>query len=292
MKEKINEDHIKICDTLENNTNIQEIPGIDYSKFIGYILYPKNSVNTNKYYLVSIQNNTNLQEIIPINILSEKSNIHDAFKLFFQYIKDKSCKKDIKINYTYDTIFNVIIYRDPEKLSIKQYTLDDVLNPKIKYAYFDWGNTLCSLGKSKAFAETIDKKYIESDAEETLEKMKASGIKLGIISNRTMEKKSFMDLLKKSQLDKYFDNVILSSEGYKKKPEPDMFTEGIKRSGYPPKYILYVGNNYLKDIVPAANIGLQTAYKINTPSSTFKTQGIANYNINKLSELLQKLNIE
>ena len=71
-----------------------------------------------------------------------------------------------------------------------------------------------------------------------------------------------------------------------------MFTEGIKRTGYPPKYILYVGNNYLKDIVPAANIGLQTAYKINTPSSTFKTQGIANYNINKLSELLQKLNIE
>ena len=45
----------------------------------------------------------------------------------------------------------------------------------------------------------------------------------------------------------------------------DMFTEGIKKTGYPPKYILYVGNNYLKDIVPAANIGLQTAYKINTP---------------------------
>ena len=289
MKEKINEDHVKICYTLEVNKQIQEIPGIIYSKFIGHILYPKNSVNANKYYLVSIQNSS---ENIPINILSEKSNIHDAFKLFFQYIKDKSCKENIKINYTYDTLFNVIIYRDPNNISIKQYTLDDVLNPKIKYAYFDWGNTLCSPGKSKEFAETGDKMYIDPEAENTLQKMKAAGINLGIISNNeTMKKDSFMELLKKSYLNKYFKDIILSSDGYPQKPNQDMFNEGIKRSGVPPKYILYVGNNYLKDIVPAANIGLQTAYKMNTPSLTFKTRGIANYNINKLNELLDKLNI-
>ena len=210
MKEKLNDNHIKIIDTItEKEEELMNISGIDYSKFIGSILYPKNSVNTTKYYLVSIQDKLISEEYIPINVLSEKTNIHDAFKLFFEYISNKMCQLRSKINYSYTTEFNVIIYRNPDKISTKIYSMKDILNPKIKYAYFDWGNTICKPNMTDKFKETCDKKYLEDDAEDLLKYLYKNHVNMGIISNRSQTKWDFMNLLVKSGLNKYFNDVIL-----------------------------------------------------------------------------------
>ena len=69
-----------------------------------------------------------------------------------------------------------------------------------------------------------------------------------------------------------------------------MFIEGIHRTKLPPKYILYVGNNYLKDIVTASRNGYQTAYKIND-NKGYEYNDISNYRCHDIKQLIKLLKI-
>ena len=128
MKETINEHHITLSETLINmEDELNSIKGFEYFKFIGNIFYPKNSFNTNKYYLVSLEY---YNDVVPINILSEKSNKEDALKVFFKYI----ALKYPNIQYNNDIIFNMIIYKNPTKIkgNIAESFMSNKISPKIQ----------------------------------------------------------------------------------------------------------------------------------------------------------------
>ena len=279
MKEKINEDHIKLTDTLKLIENdMKNIKGFEYYKFISQLFYPKNSSKSTKHYLVSIENE---RDYIPINLLAEKSSLDDAIRIFISYIKDKYPN----IEYSESLIFNMIIYKNSGKINIKKYTLKELLTPEIKHVFFDWSNTISAQGLSNELFRTHDKKYLNNGIMELLENLKSRSIPTSIISNNYMKKNEFENHLNDMDMKKYFKHIILSGDGHQKKPHPDMFTEGVRACGMAPKYILYVGNNYIKDIMGAAENGYQTAYKINDKKG-YSYNDIANYKISDFKELI------
>jgi putative hydrolase of the HAD superfamily len=89
---------------------------------------------------------------------------------------------------------------------------------------------------------------------ETLEALKAAGLKLGLLSDFPAERK-----LEYLGLDGYWDTVICSEQVNRLKPDPAPFLELARRMALPPEQILYVGNSVSYDILGAKRQGMQAA---------------------------------
>ena len=84
------------------------------------------------------------------------------------------------------------------------------------------------------------------------------GYRLGVISNTT----SSIDLprfIKENDLENYFEAVILSATFGYRKPSPEIFLEAANRLGLPPAECVYIGNNYVNDILGPRNAGYAMA---------------------------------
>lgn len=91
---------------------------------------------------------------------------------------------------------------------------------------------------------------------ETLETLRATGVTMGVLSNR---EKPFSDELACLGIDGFFDFTLAAGEVGVWKPQPGIFHEGLARAGgVDPAAALYVGDNYYADIVGAANAGLDS----------------------------------
>lgn len=58
----------------------------------------------------------------------------------------------------------------------------------------------------------------------------------------------------------YFDEVIESAVVGLRKPDPAIFSLGVKQLNIPPSNIVVIGDSYTKDIVPAKSIGCKTIW--------------------------------
>ena len=106
--------------------------------------------------------------------------------------------------------------------------------------------------------------YFDSNFPDTvplLNRLKAKGVPMGIISNYGTH---LLDLLPKLELFDYFNFVIVSAIVGVTKPHPRIFEIAIEEAGVPAEQILYVGDNYLDDVVGANNVGMD-AVLINRP---------------------------
>lgn len=102
---------------------------------------------------------------------------------------------------------------------------------------------------------------------ETLEKLSASGIPLGILSNAQCNTMPALD-----SLTKFFtpDLTILSYQHGVAKPSPalfDLLAERLAMRGIKTAETLYIGNDPLHDIEPAAACGFKTALFTGHPES-------------------------
>jgi len=89
--------------------------------------------------------------------------------------------------------------------------------------------------------------------------------------------------LEKLDITKYFEEIIVSSEIGHHKPSPKIFEEMTRRMGVEPSEIIYIGNDYRKDIVGANGAGWSTAW-INREKEVIE-EVEPTYIINELSEL-------
>lgn len=89
---------------------------------------------------------------------------------------------------------------------------------------------------------------------ETLDALKATGVTLGLLSNRMH---AFTDELEELGIAHYFDFTLAAGEIGVWKPKPGIFLEGLARAGgVAPEAALYIGDNYYADIVGAHNAGI------------------------------------
>ena len=94
--------------------------------------------------------------------------------------------------------------------------------------------------------------YLIEGTREVLLELKPHFI-LGIITNGTsdVQKKK----IERSSLDHLFDFIVTVDEAGCSKPSPAFFELAFQKAGVPPKDITCVGDNFLEDIVGAAQAG-------------------------------------
>jgi putative hydrolase of the HAD superfamily len=68
------------------------------------------------------------------------------------------------------------------------------------------------------------------------------------------------EILHDFELNQYFDDVIESAVAGVRKPDPAIFSLGVKALGFAPGEVVVIGDAYSKDIVPASKAGCQTIW--------------------------------
>ena len=111
-----------------------------------------------------------------------------------------------------------------------------------------------------------------------LQRLKARGVPMGIISNYGP---NLLDLLFKFNLIQYFEFAIVSANEGIAKPDPRIFEMGLQAADVPAGQALYVGDNVADDIEGAAKVGMD-AVLINRPG---RKPGVAPMMIDSLLEI-------
>ena len=98
---------------------------------------------------------------------------------------------------------------------------------------------------------SLENSIIYQDAQEVLEKLK---VKKGLLTNGPREVQ--WGKIKKFDLEKYFDSVVVSGEIGESKPGKQIFELALKELDSTPQESLYVGDVRLQDVAGAKNAGL------------------------------------
>ncbi|HFH9839621.1 TPA: HAD family hydrolase [Streptococcus suis] len=89
---------------------------------------------------------------------------------------------------------------------------------------------------------------------EVLEKL-SQNYRLGLIANQSS---SIRELLKVWGIESYFQLIILSEEVGLSKPDTTIFTLALQKANIPADRVVYVGDRYDNDILPAKSLGMHT----------------------------------
>ena len=96
--------------------------------------------------------------------------------------------------------------------------------------------------------------YVNPDVFQLLRNIKALGLQTAIISNCSSEE---VNVLKESEIYKYFDEVILSYEVHMKKPDSCIYEEAVKRLGVALEECIFVGDGGSNELVGARAVGMK-----------------------------------
>ena len=129
--------------------------------------------------------------------------------------------------------------------------------------------------------ETMDGIYIYPDARKVMETL-GKKYTLTMITNGASAWQR--EKIEKLDIEGYFEELIVSGELGHHKPNPRIFEEMSKRVQVDPSEMIYVGNDYRKDIHGAKDAGWCTAWVKRTVEERDET--VPDYVIGELSELL------
>lgn len=96
--------------------------------------------------------------------------------------------------------------------------------------------------------------YVNPDVFQLLKNLKAMGLQTAIISNCSSEE---VNVLKESEIYRYFDEVILSYEVHMKKPDSCIYEEAAKRLGVALEECIFVGDGGSNELVGARAVGMK-----------------------------------
>jgi len=84
--------------------------------------------------------------------------------------------------------------------------------------------------------------------------------KLGIISNIWCSSMYFNNKLRENEVFDLFDHIIFSSDHGTVKPSQTMFNMASNHFGKPPSEIVFIGDNYSRDVIGAKNAGMKSIW--------------------------------
>ena len=105
--------------------------------------------------------------------------------------------------------------------------------------------------RREALSDTFS--AIPDESINLLKKLKANGIKIGLITNTFSDERDF---IKASPLFPYFDVALISYEQGICKPDPEMFERMTKRLGVTAEECLYVGDGGSRELYAAKEAGM------------------------------------
>jgi len=210
-------------------------------------------------------------EIILNNEIAAKfaKNFNERRSYFFK----ESLKT--KNEYSTSSIFRDVIALMVENGSIKPNNEDDKLTFR----------KLADLYHSCEEEEWIPFEHTHT----TLEQLKNKNIKMVVLSNHPHHS-TIKNLLKKFDLDKFFDNIITSAKFGKRKPNPDIFRYALKKIGLQDNAdeCIICGDEYA-DIFGGHQVGMQLFLCKREYKFPFEKEiDISNFiTIRNISELLE-----
>lgn len=95
------------------------------------------------------------------------------------------------------------------------------------------------------------------DVEPTLDSLRRSGCRLGVISNAQRRLK---DTLRELGLAGYFEEVITSEEAGSEKPDRGIFATALERMGVPPERCVHTGDLLEVDVKGAREAGITSVW--------------------------------
>ena len=98
---------------------------------------------------------------------------------------------------------------------------------------------------------------VAPDALETLESLRARGLKTGVVSNAPFPPEFMHRQIRLSGIAERVDAVVFSSEVGRRKPAPELYLAALDRLGAPPTEALFVGDRVLEDYYGPRRLGMQ-----------------------------------
>ncbi|MEM2971802.1 MAG: HAD family hydrolase [Candidatus Bathyarchaeia archaeon] len=141
------------------------------------------------------------------------------------------------------------------------------------------------------FIEVLKSSQHYEHVKQALLNLKLTGLQLGVLSN---ERKDYLKIgLKSAGLYNIFDFVLSSEEIGFEKPDVRFFQVALSKLDLVPQKTLYVGDEPVKDIIPAMKVGMKTALFVcpiseSTPWRDYREQKSIKIclEIHNISELL------
>jgi HAD superfamily hydrolase (TIGR01549 family) len=132
----------------------------------------------------------------------------------------------------------------------------------------------------------------EPDIRQTLAKLGALGLRLGIVSNTFVSAHSIERHLEQVGILEFFPVRLYSYEYDFRKPNRQLFEIAAERIGEAPQHIAYVGDRIDKDILPALRLGMTAILKAaytnagkELPEGAFRIT-----HVSELPALIQEIN--
>lgn len=158
---------------------------------------------------------------------------------------------------------------------------------KIKVVFFDMGNTLLHFHTGKS----DDEKDIEGlkILTQYLNKLRALGYKIGVISNTCYYDEVMKECFKKAGISDLIDSFTFSYSLKVGKPDKEIFKHALEKMNVLPNEAIMIGDNLNSDIKPAQEIGMYTIL-FNKNNEELSSEIIPNDIITDLSEIPIYLN--
>jgi HAD superfamily hydrolase (TIGR01549 family) len=156
------------------------------------------------------------------------------------------------IIYIYNTLLTR--YRDPEYYD-KFVHVRDFLDDDTKF------NNLSSNEKDiieKVFAH-FECGTVPEESRNILTEL-AKTHRLGLISNVWCYSRYYKDELRRSGVYDLFEIVLFSSDHGSIKPSPKLFNMAIKHFGVNPAEMIFIGDNYKRDVIGSINAGMKSVW--------------------------------
>ncbi|MDZ7727829.1 MAG: HAD family hydrolase [Dehalococcoidia bacterium] len=151
-------------------------------------------------------------------------------------------------------------WKDEAKMEHWRIRLDDARTEIIRRA-------LEAEGLDEARADRMSHDYAAAhrenlllfdDAIETLERLRDSGRRVGLLTNgpATMQR----DKITRFELERHFDVIVVEGEFGHGKPHPEVFRHALESVGARPEEAWHIGDNLYADVGGARSAGLRAAW--------------------------------
>ncbi len=111
------------------------------------------------------------------------------------------------------------------------------------------------------YKPTTEQIVLESGAVELLTKLKAAGMKIGLVSNSIFPAVFHRDEMTRFGILEFFDFTIFSSELGIRKPNREIYQEALKRANSKPESTVFVGDRKLEDVAGPQESGIRAILK-------------------------------
>ncbi len=151
------------------------------------------------------------------------------------------------------------VYYEQHRNDLAEPTTAAVLDDVLQSRGFHLSKETLREAMRAMFRVTQTNWVAEPDAIPTLERLRSSGLRLGMISNASDDDNT-QALIDKAHLRPYFEYVMSSARFGRRKPDPGIFRAALAHFAAPPEATVMVGDNYEADIAGARTVGMQTIW--------------------------------